>query len=357
MTIEELKQYKHSDKVRANYMTIPATVFDMNEEGMNLFNEIYEFCKQQKGWRPLTRTPSGGLSKKIKNLRQGYDVRKLSSSVELTICCLQGCWRFQFRTVPEWLDENGKVMYGAQAFKRFREVCSKHGIDLDDYKTSAAEGKEIKKTIPTYLIDCSFKFIGRITKHCYHVDFHQSFPAGLVNTHPEFSPVIGECYSLRKLKGMEIYKAVLDYTIGYMQKSDRPYWAQLSKDAITDNNNRVQKLARQLQKNNYIIVAYNTDGIWYYDMRNQGPYHGEGEGKGIGQWENDHFDCTIRFKSKGCYEYIEDGKYFPVVRGRTNLDRIKPRTEWEWGSIYTKEAQEIKYKFVEGTGIVRVKED
>ena len=33
-------------------------------------------------------------------------------------------------------------------------------------------------------------------------------------------------------------------------------------------------------------------------------------------------------------EFEEDGKYTPVVRGYTNLEKIKPKEMWEWGDIY-----------------------
>ena len=91
-------------------------------------------------------------------------------------------------------------------------------------------------------------------------------------------------------------------------------------------------------------ILYNTDGVWYYSPNGK-PYHGEGEGKGIGCWENDHLDCKWRAKSKGCYEFIEEGKYSPVVRGLTKYDKIKPdRTTWEWGDIFKKEAEVIQLK-------------
>ena len=107
-------------------------------------------------------------------------------------------------------------------------------------------------------------------------------------------------------------------------------YAHLSRDAITDNNNRIIKLSDELSSQGRVILSYNTDGIWY-----QGEiYHGNGEGHDLGQWENDHINCQFRMKSDGSYEFIENGKYYPVVRGYTRLDRIKPRTEWVWGDIY-----------------------
>lgn len=96
-----------------------------------------------------------------------------------------------------------------------------------------------------------------------------------------------------------------------------------------------------------MVLLYNTDGIWYCgDV-----YHGEGEGKRLGEWENDHINCMFRAKSAGSYEFVEDGKYYPVVRGRTNLDLITPRENWKWGDIFKKEAKVIEFYWLAGEGI------
>ena len=94
----------------------------------------------------------------------------------------------------------------------------------------------------------------------------------------------------------------------------------------------------------------NVDGIWY-----QGEiYHDEDEGPNIGQWANDHINCKWRAKSSGSYEFIEDGKYYPVVQGCTGYDCVKPRTEWEWGDIY-KTGKQLVYYFKDGVGLIENK--
>ena len=355
MTLDDLLVYEHSTRIRVNYLKIPVTLFDTTDEGMKQFNDIYAWCLEQDWLKEICRTKSGGISVKIRNLSPSFDVRMINSVIELTLITIKGAWRFQFRPIPKWLEGEDKEMYGRQGFEKFKRVCKKHGIDLNNYKVTKEEGKQIKQTIEKPMIDCIPRYLNTTTEHVYHVDFHQSYPAGLVNTHPEFKPVIDECYKMRKEKGKEIYKAVLDYTIGFMQANFNPVLAHLSRDAIADNNRRLRELERAIVRTcKYQIVAHNTDGIWYRDVYGSGPFHGEGEGKGYGQWENDHLDCTIRFKSAGCYEYIEDGKYTPVVRGRTDYDHVKPREEWEWGAIYIRDCKPIKYKFVEGEGVKRL---
>ena len=115
---------------------------------------------------------------------------------------------------------------------------------------------------------------------------------------------------------------------------------------------QVINLSQILEDTGRKVLMHNTDGIWY-----QGEiYHGDGEGKSICQWENDHINCTYRAKSKGIYEFIEDGKYTVVARGRYELDKIKPRDKWEWGDIYYT-GKCCEYVFDKETEHLYIKED
>jgi hypothetical protein len=131
-------------------------------------------------------------------------------------------------------------------------------------------------------------------------------------------------------------------------------FANLSRDAINRNFSKVLKLSDKIEKAGYKILCYNTDGIWYQDLNNSGAYSDNDEGLGIGQYSTDQSACTIRFKSKGSYEFIENGEYTPVVRGKTKLDLILSRDQWQWGDIYKSEAEPIKYQFDENRGIIEV---
>ena len=350
-----LMNYKHSDKGKLNYMLIPVTEFDTTEEGAREFNKIYHWCLEQDWLKPIVRTPSGGISIKLKNIRAMWDIRQISAAIEITIVCFGKRWRFQFRPARKTKnpDEETKGLTGRKAFSMFKEICRKHGIDMDDYKIAREEGYRIKETIEKPLI-CVYhqRRLHKTFPNCYHVDFHQSYPAGLVNTHPEFKPVVEEIYKLRKEKGKTEYKFVLDATIGFFHSKTNPIYAQLARDAIADNNKRVLSFAADIEHAGYSIIGFNTDGIWYWDTGRKGPYHGEGEGKNYGQWENDHFDCTLYYKSNGCYEFMENGKCTAVVRGSTRLDRIKPREDWEWHDILRLDAVTQFYKLIEGEGVV-----
>lgn len=338
--------------LKANSIKIPVVALDNTAEGAHEFNIYYQEALQQS-WKPLVRTKSNGISIARKVFKPPmWDVRYSNACIEMTIITNK-MLRIQFRQTTSVLkEENEKQIYGRQAFIEFKKELLKDGIDLNRY--TIENGPEVKKTIPKYLIQLEKdRYKDLVFESCHHVDFHSSFPAGLANTHPEFAATMNRLYEKRKEK--EINKAILNYSIGFCQSIDNTgaRWAHLSKDAIQDNNDRIAALAERLKKAGRLVISYNTDGIWY-----QGNiYHGEGEGKKLGDWENDHVNCRFRAKSAGAYEFIEDGKYYPVIRGRTNLDLIKPREDWEWGDIYKKEAAPCLFFWQEGLGITNNKNE
>lgn len=311
-----------------------------------IFNEIYTFLVNTD-LNTIIRTKSGGIAKGLKVLTHNnyaWDLQKNSLGVMLTIILGGELYVIKFGTFKT---DKSPEIYPSQAFAKFDDKCLEYGINLEDYKIT--NGPEIKETIESPLIkmleyhDENHPGISNV----HHIDFHNSYPAGLANTHPEFRPVIEEFYSLRKVD--DLYKAVLNYTIGWMQskKNNRKAeWAHLSKDAIADNNRRIEKLACILEFTGRRIIGFNTDGIWY-----QGEiYHGPGEGKKLGEWENDHENCLFRAKSDGAYEFIEKGAYKAVLRGQSTLDSVKPdRTDWVWGDIY--KTGIIGWKFDDEKGV------
>lgn len=330
---------KRQLKAFNQYSMVPVQ-YGMNMESRELYNELLGFLKQTD-LNIIKRTKSGAIAKGPKNTihnSYAYDVIETARGVRMTI--LLGTYTFVLSIGKGKVDKATEV-YPRTAFEAFEDKCEEYGINLDDYKIE--NGAEVKKDIPRPFIKMyDLRTVDdKPLENVHHIDFHNSYPAGLANTHPEFRPVIEEFYSLRKHD--PVYKAVLNYTIGKMQSLkwyDKAEWAHLAKDAIEDNNNRILDLSLALELGGRKIIGYNTDGIWY-----QGEvYHGIGEGPALGQWENDHTNCIFRAKSDGAYEFIENGEYSAVVRGTTPLDSIKPdRATWEWGDIYKGDA--IKFYF------------
>lgn len=352
-----LERYESSPAVeRANQMDIPVTAFPMTPKGAEEFNQIYRLLLSMN-LPKIQRGPSGGIrTARSVNRGECWDVRRISSCVEITALLDEGFFRFQFRSEG---DQKGFKIYGRTAFVEFSRRLLADGVDITLYQID--NGPEVKSTIsPGVKRMCRPGYADVIwTCPVYHVDFHSSFPAGLAKTHPEFSKTIERIYAERNDPGKkDMNKAILNLSIGYMQSIGccKARWAHLSKDAIHDNNARVFDMHDRLIRNQYTPILINVDGIWYADELGRGPYHGEGEGYELGMWSTDHATTQFRAKSAAAYEYVEDGRYRAVMSGRSNLDRVKDRSEWEWGDIYRKLARPIEFSFVEGEGVVEVVE-
>lgn len=330
-----------------NFMNIPINMIDMTDEGMEEFNSVISEVEKMN-LNPIIRTKSGGISIDRRNWHQFpcWDIRTTKSMVEVTVITLR-CYRFQFRKslIPKEADD-GKQLSGRTSFLKFRSMCASHGIRLEDYKISKEEGLAIKQSIPSPHIDIT-PCIEDVTweKKVHHIDLHSAHMSGIALTFPSLRPVIEEAYNRRKEN--DAYKSILTHTWGYLQcEYVQCGYSHISKAGIEWTNRTIEELTERLNNSERLVLAHNTDGIWYYgDI-----YHGEGEGDGIGQWSNDYHDCTFRAKSKGAYEFIgykkneTEPKYHAVVRGLTEYDKVKPRKEWTWGDIY-KTGKVIGYKF------------
>lgn len=320
---------------------LPKNTLNLSDSGqIERFNEVLAWVREN-----CEKVDCSGkwesIDEEIQKFRNGknqYIFNDESNSVWVLYVCAN--YLIYSIGITYSSDEQVQHMRGHQAFIRFVNMCKKMNVDLRKYEVSREEGEAIKQTIKKPWIGRSHLLeYGETYENVHHIDFHNSYPAGLVNTHPEFRPVVEHFYKGRK-KHPE-FKAVLNLTVGYMQSHFCGFkYAQLSKDAIDDNLKRISSLTDILMMGGRKVLAWNTDGIWY-----QGEiFHGAefGEGTELGQWENDHVDCTFRMKSGGSYEYIEDGKYKPVVRGKTKLEETKPRSEWQWGDIFHNDAALIK---------------
>lgn len=335
--------YRHSMATYdINYKLVPVTVFDITEEGAREFNKILDYAKSVPNIGTIQRTYSGGIACGRKLIFPAYDLRRTGTCAELTLLLPEGCWRFQFRSKLKQ-DANPGGLSGAQAFNKFLDYCERYDIDIEQYAVD--NGEEIKKTIEAAPVGLANDYIRDVTwKNAHHVDYHSSYPAGLVNTHEEFRDLIEFLY-MRRRTSPEC-KAILNFSIGFMQSITgcNARYATLSRDAIHDNNRRVYDLAKRVKANGGLILAYNTDGFWFTGEK----YHGEGEGNKLGDWHYDHEDCIWRAKSGGCYEFMENGTYNVVARGKMRLDNIKPRSDWQWGDIYSEDAEPITYTLTEG---------
>lgn len=323
---------------------IPPIRLKWDEKDTALFNEVYQYClnlEEQGVMNRLTFTPSGGVSYTRENLYGAmFETRGTKNLLELIVRDVDGWWtRLMLGT------GSFKVM-GRTAYRRLCKELLKDGIDLTSYMITTEEGLQVKETISSPLICWYGSSLRNIVfERAHHIDLNSSYWAGITSQYPEFLPTIKRIYDLRKKN--DTYKAILTHSQGYFQGKPLKYrLAQIAKAGIEWNNNTIVNLANAVNLSGRTVIAYNTDGFWYTGD----PYHDDNEGTTLGQWKHDHVDCKLRFKSPGAYEYIEDGQYHPVLRGRTNLDEVKPRSEWEWGDIYQTGLKTCH--FVENMGVI-----
>lgn len=358
MVLDDLNKYNSAPLSHCvNEKKIPITVFDISEAGAKEFNAIYKFHLENFDNR-IVRTPSKGICTDRRLLRlPAWDHRQTRSCFEIISLMPNGMRRFQFRTSFKAEDASNDVelIAGYKAVTIFaRKLKQMTGIDL--YKYRVWNGMELRKNAPKYIIkvnrsmcfESSCEKDCRTYKNVHHIDFHSSFGAGLANAYPEFRETIQYFYDRRK--DHPEFKSVLNSLVGKLWSPDylNSAYAPLAIAAISDNNSRLMQITEALEESGRVPLLWNTDGVWYLgDI-----YHGPGEGKGLGEWENDHVNCTFRVKSRGAYEYIENGIYHPVIRGVPNASKAS----WQWGDIFKKRDEKEKipeYVFVNGEGVVK----
>lgn len=351
-----LKSYRNISKDKnkiikvPNFLKIPVNNLEVTDSGARRFNEIYQYLLSCN-LKDIVRTPSGGIKKDILNCRSVWDIKSTYTMIEITIG-LYGRWfRIQFRTVKKSKsNDDQKIVYGRQAFLEFKSRCIKDNINLDDYKLDEQEALEFydshKNEMTYYKNIVDNKCVNKTINNVHHIDLCSGFQSGLVRAYPEFKNVCQELYDNRKTDSR--IKSIQTNSIGYMWSPfiKRKY-IKLSYGAISENNRLLFDLSKRLTISGRRVLLYNTDGIWY-----QGEiFHDIDECHNLGGWRNDHTNCTLRVRSAVSYEFIEDGKYTAIQSGLTQLDRIKPRSQWTWGDIY-KTGDIIEYKFMRDRGIV-----
>ena len=314
-----------------NVCLIPRVIWPLTDEYVDKFNHIVDLCSEA-GLEDLLLTPAGHISKKNDDV-EAFAVGPSGGNRFVIIL------RTAEGNVRIWLTPNTqefgkkKPMTGHRGYQLLAKEFAKDNVLLPNY--AEPNGEKIKETIEMPMIDVDESIIGFTIQGANHLDFHSAYPGALAECYPEMRPTIERIFKQRK-NNPEL-KIALDAGIGFFQSKYcrvmdcGPYsLARLAQKALNRNKEKMIELTERMEKLGYQILAHNTDGIWYTG----GVYHGRGEGPNVGEWENDHINTTIRFKSRGAYEYIENGVYHPVVRGRTRLDDKKPRDTWEWGDIF-----------------------
>lgn len=342
------------EDIYKNYKTAPVS-FDVNQyllpkivlpmESYLEFNELLsDLLNLEKAGdisRGISRTKSGGISiAKHCNLYRGscYDVVAANSFVSLTVLHVTGMFQLVLTNKKDF-EEEDKGIGGARAFFIFKQICKNHGVDLEEF--AIENGLDVKRNIPAPKICVAHSsFMNLTLENCFHVDLNTAYMAGIAKAFPALEAPIREIYD-KKNNVDRKYKAILNYTYGYMQSKYVGYrFSHMSKEAHLYTQRMLEHVSKLIVDNDCVIIGYNTDGVWA-----QGDPSFINDSSELGQFRVDHKNCKLRFKSAGAYEYIEEGKYHPVIRGKTALDKSLHRSEWKWGDIYSRDCRCVKYRF------------
>ena len=332
--------------MKPNYMKFPRTTLEATEENKTWMNKVI-VAAQNSPINKIVRTTSGGISTDVwekKTFRPPcYDIIVNGANIEITLVLEIGCCRILFTNYEVDKTTGRQKMSGREAWKQFEKVVKECFCQpLESVANTEEEGEAAKAAFPKAHIEIFGKpQIGKevVYENVHHMDIHSAHCAGMAHAHPEYKTAFLRLYDNRHTN--PIYKDVLTHIWGFAQsKHTRGYafrWAQWSKEALEWTNCQIESMCLELLENGRKPLLLNTDGIWYQGDR----YSPANEGGDMGQWAHDHTDCRLRIKSAGSYEFMEGDTYKAVVRGRTRLDKVKPREEWEWGDIFQEGANKV----------------
>lgn len=315
------------------------------------FNEIYKYVKEN--FVKVEPTKSGAIPA-TKRLHSRYMVYQSNTKIELTVISREGCYRF---LIGNKRDTAKNPVSGKKALREIYKIAKQFNLDLTKYKVDKDTGLALKNEIEKPHIEM-YGAAGIIYSNVHHLDLKSSYASRICEVYEEFKPVYNYIFG-KRYENNNYYKHVLTNSIGCMQSQYCPdfenpskiapyQFAGLAKIAVNYTRHLIEKYIKILKDNNRKILLTNTDGIWY-----QGEiFHDENEGDQLGNWENDHKNCTFIMKSKGAYQFVEDGVCHTVVRGTTELDKEKAREKWAFGEILNPIAMEY-YEFNEEQGVVK----
>lgn len=350
----KLTEFSHiSYKINVNKKAIP--IVEIPYSNYELWNELYFYAKSN--FMQVKPTASSGMPNGEYKGYYRFMVTHHAQSHELVIVCASGCYRFIIQ--PSKL--KGNTVSGRKSVIELYKIMDSLNIDFGKFACqSSQEGLNRKQEIESPLIQvCREEYVNRIWSHVYHLDFNSSYASRIVEAYPELKEPYEKLYQNRK-NDNNYFKHVLTNSIGCFQspycpdyfdrRRAKPYqFANLSKIAINGTRAKVLEYKKKLVEAGMCPLVTNTDGIWYCSY--VGPYHDKNEGTSLGQWKHDHKDCKFLMTSAGSYQYVEEGIVHTVLRGTSNLDKVKNREDWEFGDIQRLNGRAYYY-FDEEKGIV-----
>lgn len=328
----------------------------LSNENIEPINVIYRhFATTENSLKLSLReiTPSGGLSKNslyyglpyiwLKPITRGNHAETIVC-VDMYLFYDNRLYYFQCGNPRREKTKTGTINY-----RRFITACKENNVDLKKYEVD--NGKELKETIkapliltidnlkPNYL---TYGYINKVN----HIDIHEAYRAGLYYYHPEFKNVFK--YIDEKWPDHETNKAITNMTLGMFQSKYVGYkLTPLAKECIEWTRDTITNISLDIKRKGGKILGFNTDGV-FYRMRDGSIYHGKGEGKEVGQWENDMTE--LDWLPLGCNWVALDGYkkgvrgFYKAMRGNYLYADEKPQEMWDcWEDILKAlESQDLK---------------
>lgn len=333
--LELLKDYEYTPATMTpNLFKMKNNKLSINRDTAKWFNQVLDLLDSIDDIYKIEWTKSGGIKRSNSFIPYGYGLKFFGKTTPVLVVMLED--RF-YRFTLGIVKANDKDISGYASFKAFYKECEDFGIKLEEYTISKEKGQKIKENFPSPQRKLFHEsFANKVWENVHHIDLHSAFMSGLIAKNPEFTRPVTSIYNKRKSND-KIYKAILTHTYGYMQSSACSYkYAHLSKDMVDWTNETLNSLCDKLWETGRIVLAINTDGIWY-----QGDiYKDENCGNGLMKYENDYTNCKIRFASCNKYEFIDsNNKLHVVASGILSYEKIKPRDQFEWGDIYKSDVE------------------
>lgn len=360
-TFRSVEKKSHINKAKLRLNELP-----VNESGCRVLNLIYRSFHDSPSLWDYSRgswSPSGGLSTDgvyidqskiwIDSQTEGLRLNQIGS---VRIYVLIGYRLYGFIM---GCPRKEKTRTGGIAIQKLLSSFKKVGVDITPYKVEEKEGLAIKESMAHPLIQCvelplSLSAYGYV-RGANHIDFHESYRGALEKKYPDLAKGFAQVdldYPDHKEN-----KDIINYSIGMFQSKYMQYaYSKISKDAIDGTHDAVYSLSERLKKEGYLILGWNTDGIWYMPGRRAVPpiYHGEGEGSKVGEWSNDYTDCDWCPISDGGNWVVLDGLkkgrrgFYKALRGNYGYSGVKAYEDWDcWDDVLkaldTAEIREIDF--------------
>lgn len=178
-----------------------------------------------------------------------------------------------------------------------------------------------------------------IIRNAFHLDGNSFWAYYAKQGTPEIAPIIDSIinnYDHKKAK--EINNKALGFCQSDFLQSYGFNPKGLSKIRALAVNRCTMELCRMtkiLNKAGYVVLGYNTDGIWAIadEYNNQPIYQGPEIGDGMGKFKIDYFGGSLYLFNGGwMYEngYTDKGKndFAKSMRGNWEYNKIKPFDDW-----------------------------